>query len=392
MDNKDLITIMCKDCGCEFSVQYVNYKNKNDTHYWRCKKCKYIFIGNIRKLQFQNMSDEEKEKNSKLNSKNSKLGWSSPDYRKKHKDSRQKYFNSLSNEEKSKIKLKKQKAWESMSLKKRKLISEKRSELMKQFWSNPPEGHREYISKMMTKRNNEFWNNISEEDKIKILSPLIEAGLVYWDSISEEERLMYSNKARDRWNNMSSNKLLENFQLQSEGIAHSTEIIGQTEYIFKNDLNLYRINYKPGYASKIIHSDFYSIFNNNPVTGSNRINPFHAWDFILYFKNKSILIDVDGSIHDKNKTNFEVTSWNGIKFNLSDFISFNDSQRPYQTDGMNAYIIEAYDDKLENSTEVLNINTNKYITYKEFIEKLRNMKMYDSITKKELREVMKENR
>ena len=50
-----------------------------------------------------------------------------------------------------------------------------------------------------------------------------------------------------------------------------------------------------------------------------------------------------------------------------DYYKFRDSQRPYQTDGLDAYIIKCYDDNLTDNTPVINIETKESMTFQTFI-------------------------
>ena len=96
---------------------------------------------------------------------------------------------------------------------------------------------------------------------------------------------------------------------------------------------------------------------------------------------KYILIDIDGSIH-----KLEQSKWIVDGFDVGGYIQFNDSQRPYQTDGLDAYIIQCYDDKLTNDTKVLHLQTNKEMSYKDFINEIK----FLNYSKKEIRKIIKE--
>ena len=121
--------------------------------------------------------------------------------------------------------------------------------------------------------------------------------------------------------------------------------------------NEYGIKFEYQFPSTEVHPDFYTTFPENPITHSKFVNPFHFWDFLVQLNDHYIFVDIDGSVHDsKNKTT-------GIT-------EFNDSKRPYQTDGLDAYAILCYNDHLTFDTEVININTNSKMSFKDFLTML----------------------
>jgi len=113
--------------------------------------------------------------------------------------------------------------------------------------------------------------------------------------------------------------------------------------------------------------DFKELFPNNIITGYNYVSPFHRWDFKILTNKCDIFVDIDGSIHDKNKHDYIVTNDYGVKFNLRDSIQFKDIQRKYQTDNSPAYIIQCYNDKLNIDCKVINIYNDNIMPIKEFL-------------------------
>jgi hypothetical protein len=70
-----------------------------------------------------------------------------------------------------------------------------------------------------------------------------------------------------------------------------------------------------------------------------------------------ILVDGDGGVH--NITNNTI---------MSKKIQENDLKRPYQCDGMNAYVIQCYNDDLySNDTIVLSLYDNTIMSIREFM-------------------------
>lgn len=175
------------------------------------------------------------------------------------------------------------------------------------------------------------------------------------------------------------------FKNYKNGMTNSNAIIiGKTEVMFSEDTqklpSIDRIEYTQQYRNQIKHPDFNTIFPVNPITNGS-VNPYHIWDFIIYGKYKNILIDIDGSIHYKKKNNYYFKNSKGDKINLSELMTFNESQRYYQTDGLDAYVIQCYDDKLSDDTSVLDLKSGKKIKYKDLLNIILYLNIDDAVTK-----------
>ena len=72
-------------------------------------------------------------------------------------------------------------------------------------------------------------------------------------------------------------------------------------------------------------------------------------------------------MHDPEKANYTTMYPNGEIINVAEFVAFNDSKRPYQTDGYDAYIVQCYDDKLTDDTPVVKIQTGEKMSFKSFM-------------------------
>jgi hypothetical protein len=130
---------------------------------------------------------------------------------------------------------------------------------------------------------------------------------------------------------------------------------------------------------------FDDIFKIHPIFKSDHINPYHSWDFRISLLQKDIFVDIDGSIHDYDKTQYSVMDKQGRIFMMNEYIAFNDSKRPYQTDGLDSYVVKCYDDNLTNKTPVENIITGESITFESFILLLHVWNMTD----KEIKDMIK---
>lgn len=343
---KSKIKLNCNDCKNEFEINYKSFMAKSKDHIWRCKKCLNEYF--------------------KITSSN--------------------YQNSLSNEQ-------------------RLVVSKKQSNGNKLYWKSLPKNIRKDRIIKCIKNVTDYRNNLTEEEKINLSKRTAKWSKEYWDNLTEEERYIQSkirsdnfnknrenitNMARKRsndyWNNMTTEEFNEWNLKRSVGLASSMLKPKATEIEFMNMVMISNVEYQYRYYNKIKHQDFDKLFPINPITNS-RTNPYHQWDFIIHTKNKSILVDIDGSIHDITKTNKSfVTDRNKRSLKLSDIIQFNDSKRPYQTDGLDAYAIMAYNDKINKDSPVLCIKTGEIINYTQLIAIIDLL----NISKKELKKIIKE--
>jgi len=276
---------------------------------------------------------------------------------------------------------------------------ESHSKLCKQIWDDRPEEFKSKRKKDLKvvgdayRASVDFPSIISNRTKEYFKNPknrqhLSEIQLVHWASLTLEERELKMLHLVEYWDNISDENLDNSYKNRLDSIIESDKIIkGPTEIIFCEDLDKIplltkKVNYKWQYRNQIKHPDFNKMFPINPVTNSKRISPYHIWDFIIYSEDGNILVDIDGKIHniEHGKVNYC-----GKNIDLLDLIKFNDSQRPYQTDDFDAYIVKAYNNKLEDNTEVLVLKDNSIITYK----KLLSIIMTSQISKSEFKELRK---
>ena len=72
---------------------------------------------------------------------------------------------------------------------------------------------------------------------------------------------------------------------------------------------------------------------------------------------------------------------------LRDRIDFNDSKRPYQTDGLAAYIVQAYDDTLDNSVKVKDVKTGEIITFHQLMSILN----FNNLSEKDRKAILRDS-
>lgn len=353
---------------------------------------------------YNGLSDDQKAERLKKIAKSTKEYWNNisddkmEEYKQKQKDiwnnlSEQDRFNQLSglrnywanasDEDLEMISQKKKDWWSSLAPDIKQSRIDKLSEFNRNLWESYSEDEREYRCKLVK----DGIDNMSAEDKASFAKIVGARRKMLWDVMTDDERTSFCNKLsdaqRNHWKNITPEKFEEWNKSRQIGYNSYLNNLGfipnKNEASFINDLKIYSIPFEYQYYNKTKHKDFDKLFPENPITGSALIDYMHAWDFKINTLNKSILIDIDGSIHEYSSTSYPVTDYRGNKVILSDLIKFNDSQRPYQTDGLDAYVIQCYDNKLTNDTKVLCLNTNEIITYKDFI----NILIYLNTEKKE---------
>ena len=353
--DKEKVKLICQDCGIEYKLSYGRYRrlNKEDGH--RCKECRYINNAKSASNKYQSLSPEDKKA---LNAKRAQY-WKDPNNRKKKSEDMSNMISNMSQEEKDK--------WISgMREYNESLPPELQVIHLINYYKNLSQEEKDELNKRRYDPLKKWKDNMNDIELSDFYSNIAKS---IWDSYSDEERKERGNKISEgRLNNFDWNNLPVDEKMDWVHLMISSKInskLNKTKSEFMNHLNINNIKYEFQYLSKTKHPDFDKLFPNNPVTGGSFVFPFHSWDFKLNLSDKSILVDIDGRIHYTN--NFKVHLKNK-HFILSDYINFNDSQRPYQTDGLDAYIIKCPNNKISDNTDVIKLKTNQEIKFKDFYE------------------------
>lgn len=146
-------------------------------------------------------------------------------------------------------------------------------------------------------------------------------------------------------------------------LAKDSSYLTSSELKLIDSLNSYHIQYESQYVNQSIDEKFFDNSKHDKRT-------YHIWDFIIYTKERNILIDIDGSIHKLEYGKRVVAD-----IDVAEYINFNDSKRIYQTDGLDAYIILVYDDEINRNTPVLKLKTGETIEYHQFLNIIQIMDM-----------------
>lgn len=216
----------------------------------------------------------------------------------------------------------------------------------------------------------DYFTNLSDEDKAGHMKGLNN----YWNNISYNERLSINNliseKLKSFWDNITDDQFEKWNKSRINSIAVSANKPKGNEIKFMNDINticnIMPKSYEYQYYNNIRNPIFEDIIDSQKYNGK-RIDWRHRWDFKIKTKNNSeILVYIDGSIHAIGPDLFIV---GGLDVGL--YIQFNDSKRPYQTDGLEAWVILDYGDNLNDNTLVERLDDSDTMIYKEFLEYLR---------------------
>lgn len=209
--------------------------------------------------------------------------------------------------------------------------------------------------KLMTKAARDAYrnwlDNLSDDEKNKWLKPMLDANELWRENLTYDDFILIMEKLSTTINNRSNEE-------------KNKDIDSPSELQFIEILNKEKLPYNIHYYNTTINPRFKELFPWNHYKKTENISPYHEWDFMIKTKLHDIFVDVDGSIHKPTRS----TSKAVIDFNNS--ILFNDSQRPYQRDNNQAYVILAYNDKIDDYTTVIRLDKEEKILFKTFIETL----------------------
>ena len=220
--------------------------------------------------------------------------------------------------------------------------------------------------------NKYIWNSKTDEEKEKHG----EYSKLQWYGLSYEERLakmQYCFNGRDKYYfNITDYEKFVDFEYKkvisfnNNAENHITSNILELKFI--EILNKYNIEYICQYSNILVDPNIFKIFPINPYSKFGYTNPFHTWDFFIKTKLKNILIDIDGSYHNLNHNKLELTN---RKIDMINRQRMYDIRRPYQTDGLESYIIICYKNNDFINTNIFDIRKNGNIRFVDLIKRLR---------------------
>ena len=359
-NNKTPVTVKCARCGTEFTVPTYHWRNytKAGKNFY-CKECYKINRSAISKKIWKDMDPDKRA-----------------DVNNKKAESRK----NNSQEKKEAFRTKVKQTWANKSEEEMKVHSEIRRKNTQAFWDSLTEARYKEMCDKMSKAQREHFDSLTDEEKEEQIAILHDGWNNWFKNLTEEQREELAKRkgqyTKAWWDSLSVEEYIDILQKQAEGYQRYLESVpkanqpNENELVFQDHLNRFGFEYQFQSCNDKVHPDFNKLFPLNPITGKH-VSPYHRWDYRVITLESDVLVDIDGSVHDpKNKTT-------GIT-------EFNDSKRPYQTDGLPAYAVLCYDNDIKESTPVKNITTGEVMPFKAFITLLRMMNM----TKKEQRKVL----
>jgi len=274
------------------------------------------------------------------------------------------WFNSLSEEEfrkyRNSISCGLVKRWEKIPIEERyeamKLLFEGRNN----YYDNLSDEEYKELCEFLAKISDDYRKNETAEQREQRIANLSNSLITYHLLLTYEEFIILEQnkaiKANDEYTDEKKEKL------------HGNELT------FMKLLDSYGFDYRVRWHSTFMDKDFQKIFPYNPYLETDKISPFHEWDFLIKVKPFDIFVDIDGSIHSPNRTNGIITNRYGKKHDMFEYIRFNDSQRKYQTDNLPAYIVQCYNDKITDDTPIINVITHEKSLLRNFLNKIEKYK------------------
>lgn len=427
------VTVKCQDCGCDFEISRSRHYKlmASENPVFRCKPCYKYWRKNV---WYNELPEERRNELSSKRSELSKGVWANMSEEKKEETNLKKSATRInhSDEWKANVREKVQSTWQNKSSEEladyaescrnntqafwdglnnrgRKLMSQKMSEAQRAYMDSLSDAKRAVRSRRIAEANRNWWANLSDEERALVFQIRSEAQKKQWSEKSEESRnyiISQLVKGREKWwNNLSDEEKIEyglrhktefwdkmtkeEFKEWSRKVCNSMRKIPETgsEALFEDILRASHIPFQNQWCNEIEHPDFDKMFPTNPFTGSTKVSPYHVWDFKVNCLGGSFLIDIDGSIHDPNKTDKLVTDELGNKYILAEEIEFMSSKRPYQTDGLPAYAIGALDDDITDETPVVDISTGEVLTFKSLMSILN----FNNLSEKDRKAILRDS-
>lgn len=245
---------------------------------------------------------------------------------------------------------------------------EAQSERARKKWFAQPVEEQDRILAALKEGKEKFEAALTPERKQAILEKQRISMLEHYQNMSEEDHM-------DRAVNMQ--------KWMSAGRKPNDL---ENEFINLLKVKGIRCNIEFNYVNDIEHPEFKKKFPSNPFFPDRPVTPFHAWDFRLNLLEESIYIDIDGKMHDASTTKSLNPDMKDIPHTIGDQVDFYDAQRPYQTDGLKAYIVQAHNGKLLDDTPVLALHNGETMTLKALIAYL----WFASMSRDEQKEMLKD--
>ena len=353
------INVKCSVCGATVPVKWDTYRMKDPSIPWRCRACNDKYRNDL----YEAKPEEEKKAFVASQANRSRAYWAN-----------------LSDEEREKDSLRRKKLWEERKLsgEAQRILDAMHAGHDRWYESLSPEERYQRWCFMDSGRD-VWWSGLTPEQKAEHMKHPHEGFRIWFQSLSEEAKRDFMGPLwegnRKFWGNMTKadyqawriafNKGYQEYIRRVDPKGRNVEP-NKNEVEFMDRMKMANIEFIFQYPSVQVHPDFNKLFPNNPVTGADLVDPTHMWDFLLQTRDGDVLVDVDGSMHFKD-TYSKIHPYTQKEYRELDYKQFNDSQRPYQTDGLPAYAVLCYDDRLTDQTAVVNITTGEKQTFYQWL-------------------------
>ena len=363
------INVKCSVCGCDVPVFWNTYRMKDPNIPWRCRACNDAYRNEV----YENRPEEDKKAFIESQIAHIKDYWANLSQEERDDDSKRRKGLWKKRKETgeadfilSRLKEGRANWWNSLTEEQQRAEILRLGHVSKENWdSMTPEELVEYKNSQRLK-GIKRWDKIPKSKRKELLKPLREANEEFWKNMTPEEFVEWSKKMKTGYNQ---------YLNEVNPYSGSPTRLSVPELMFVNKIKLERLDYEFQHLNTKIHPDFFKLFPINKMTGGYE-NPYHSWDFVIHTKDSDVLVDVDGSIHFKDT--FVRTLSDGRQVKELDIKQYADSKRPYQTDGLPAYVILSINDRIEDNTAVKNITNGTIMTFKAFMALLSFMNSTDA--------------
>ena len=372
---------ICSDCGAKFTIG--KYKSLRKGYIPRCKACRNLQISKRKTEYWKNLTDEEREldrKNKSIRSKES-LSKMSPEKKKEMMEHRAHTIKTRSDERRKEISANMRKRFERMTDEEREVYRKRCREIwkrpgyidkkirrLKERYKNMTKEEWEHIRKINQERSQKRWDSYNEEER-EYHKELLRKNYNKWAEEVGASRVSEINREinRNRWNNISVKDFHEQCLHRAVEMNRTYDFItvNKAEEMFLELISSLALDFKFQYSNIQKHPYFDKLFNVNPTTNSRFINPYHAWDFAIFKDVKTILVDIDGSIHFMPERTFMAR---GI--DVGENIKFNDSQRKYQMDYDEGYIVKCPLNIIFPHSEVESLKDGRVFPFDEWAQNI----------------------
>ena len=347
------LNVKCSVCGCDVPVFWDTYRMKDPNIPWRCRRCNDDYRNEV----YNSKPQEEKDAFVEKQRQRSKEYWKNRTAEEVEADSqRRKDLWKVRKETGADKHIldamhKAQLEWyASLSDEEKALQIIHMNEAKEEWRKNASQEELDRINALAKAATQRRWDNQTPEERKESMTNIHEGCMKFWENMTQEEyteRILRAAKLR-----------LENISWEDHyylGIKKKTST--GIEISFMNKINL---QFVLEYPNIIIPDDFFKKFPVNPYTEKGLVYPIHSWDFRVHTRDSDIFVDIDGPMH--LRESFDKMYFNR-SFNEFEYKKWKDSQRPFQTDRLPAYVIYCPDDQLTDQCDVENIATGEHMTF-----------------------------